>query len=237
MSSPAHPAATVVLLRDGALGLELLLVRRNTRLDFHGGAWVFPGGRIDDEDYARAGSRDPVVAARWAAVREAREEAGVAIVEPDLVLVSRWVTPEGLPKRFDTWFFAGPAAAEDVRVDGGEIHEHRWFRPDDALAAHRRGEIELPPPTFVTIQGLVGPEPASAVLHRLAEQPLQTFLPRLHIVPGGAYSLYEGDAAYEGGELDRPGPRHRLWMCDQGWRYERTKNPESRIQNPRGFKP
>ena len=223
MSAPAHPAATVVLLRDGSEGLELLLVRRNARLAFHGGAWVFPGGRIDEEDYAKAAGRDPVAAARWAAVREAREEAGVAIHEPDLVLVSRWITPEGLPKRFDTWFFAGPAALEEVQVDGEEIHEHRWFRPEDALAAQRREEIELPPPTFVTILGLAQIPTAQSALHDFAGRRAETFFPRIHIVSGGACSVYEGDVAYESGECDRPGPRHRLWMTADGWRYERRQ--------------
>jgi 8-oxo-dGTP pyrophosphatase MutT (NUDIX family) len=51
---PAIPAATVVLLRDAAGGLETLMLRRNSKLAFAGGAWVFPGGRIDPEDYPAA---------------------------------------------------------------------------------------------------------------------------------------------------------------------------------------
>src|SRR5262249_22587229 len=47
----AAPAATVVLVRDGERGLEVLLGRRSSKLAFHGGAWVFPGGRIDPVDY------------------------------------------------------------------------------------------------------------------------------------------------------------------------------------------
>src|SRR5262249_4022743 len=121
----AHPAATVILLRDTAAGCEVLLVQRNARLSFHGGAWVFPGGRIDPEDYDA--SRDVIAAARRAAVREAREEAGVSIAENSLALLSRWVTPEGLPKRFDTWFFVAPAESLSVTVDGGEIHAHQWL--------------------------------------------------------------------------------------------------------------
>jgi 8-oxo-dGTP pyrophosphatase MutT (NUDIX family) len=230
MSAPAHPAATVVLLRDAADGIELLLVRRSSRLAFHGGAWVFPGGRIDEEDFANAGGREPVAAARWAAVREAQEEAGVTIRAADLVLVSRWITPEGLPKRFDTWFFAAPAAGEEVRVDGEEIHEHRWMRPGDALAAQRRGEIELPPPTFVTILGLTDSRSAEAALGRFRGRSVETFFPRLHMVAGGACSLYQGDAGYDGGDIDRPGPRHRLWMTAEGWRYERNEERESRIR-------
>src|SRR5216684_1876288 len=140
----ARPAATVVLLREGDAGPEALLVRRNAQLSFHGGAWVFPGGRIDAEDHAAAAPGDPIGAARHAAVREALEEAGVAVDAERLVPLSRWLTPEGVPKRFDAWFFVARAGNEAVQVDGGEIHEHRWMRPAAALAAQRAGEIDLP---------------------------------------------------------------------------------------------
>ncbi len=225
MSDPAaaiaHPAATVVLLRPGSAGCEVLLVRRNAQLSFHGGAWVFPGGRIDAGDY-RGEADDVVTAARHAAVREAREEAGVAIAAGDLVLISRWITPPMLPKRFDTWFFAGPASDEAVQIDGGEIHDHAWMHPADALAAHRQGQIELPPPTFVTLQQLESFRAAGEALSSLARGPVQSFVPRLCVIPGGACSLYEGDAGYADGEVDCPGPRNRLWMLDGGWRYERS---------------
>src|SRR4029450_3030668 len=109
MSAPqpsiAHPAATVVLLRQGDHACEGLLVRRSAQLSFHGGAWGFPGGRIDPADYALRG--DGVVGGWHAAVRQAREEPGLALSPEALVLVSRWITPTPLPKRFDTWFFAG----------------------------------------------------------------------------------------------------------------------------------
>jgi len=219
----AHPAATVVLLRDGDDGCEALLVRRNARLSFHGGAWVFPGGRLDPEDYAAvADPTDVMAAARNAAVREALEEAGVTISGDGLIALSRWVTPVGLPKRFDTWFFAARALDERVQVDGGEIHEHRWMRPEVALAAQRSGEIELPPPTFVTLTGLAGHRSVSAALEAIAGQPFETFEPRLQMLPGGACTLYADDAGYEDGDVDRPGRRHRLVMLESGWHYERT---------------
>jgi len=219
----AHPAATVVLLRDGGTACEVLLVQRNQQLSFHGGAWVFPGGRIDAEDYDAAGSEDPVAAARHAAVREAREEAGLGIAVADLLLISRWVTPELSPKRFDTWFFAAPAGSEAVQVDGGEIHAHRWITPGDALAAHGRGEIDLPPPTFVTLSQLTGFANTREAFDRLAQDGMETFLPRLQPVADGACCLYPDDVAYDAGDLDRPGPRHRLWMLESGWRYERNE--------------
>jgi 8-oxo-dGTP pyrophosphatase MutT (NUDIX family) len=218
----AHPAATVVLLRQGSSGCEVLLVRRNSRLVFHGGAWVFPGGRLDPGDYLPQAADDIVAAASRAAVREAREEAGVCIDAEQLALFARWITPDFMPKRFDTWFFAATGPDQDVCVDGGEIHEHAWMQPTDALSAHARGEIDLPPPTFVTIFELAVHRDAADALGALASGGLKNFVPRICRVPGGACSLYEGDAGYESGNAEVAGPRHRLWMMGSDWRYEKS---------------
>jgi 8-oxo-dGTP pyrophosphatase MutT (NUDIX family) len=221
MTAPAiaHPAATVVILRDRIEGCEVLLVRRSARLSFHGGAWVFPGGRVDAADYCDGD--DVAAAARMAAVREAREEAGLELRRHELVTISRWVTPVQLPKRFDTWFFAAIGTDAPVAVDGGEIHDHRWMSPAEALAAQRAGEIELPPPTFVTITAIARHPTAAAALAALGREPIELFEPRLLPIEGGAVTLYAGDAGYEDLAIERPGPRHRLWMREDGWRYER----------------
>lgn len=218
---PIALAATVVVLRDETDGLEVLLMRRSSKLVFHGGAWVFPGGRVDPDDGAPGD--DELETARRAGVRETLEEAGVALDAEQLVPISHWTTPRGLPRRFSTWFFGAVVATSvDVVVDGGEISTHRWMRPDDALAARARGEIELPPPTFVTLTTLQDVPSAGVFLDGLAGGAPPVFLPRMHRTDGGALSLYHGDAAYDSGDLDAPGPRHRLSMLESGWRYERS---------------
>lgn len=221
MPAIAHPAATVVLLRDGAQGLEVLLVQRNAQLAFHGGAWVFPGGRLDPDDFAGDQS-DVVRAARNAAVREAHEEAGVDVAPEHLVLFSRWVTPEPVPKRFDTWFFAAPCTAGDICVDGGEIHAFQWLSPRAALDGQRAGSIDLPPPTFVTLTQLEGLSDVAAALAALSTAEPETFLPRLNSVDGIPCTLYHGDVAYDDGDTTRNGPCHRLVLYPGGWRYERS---------------
>ncbi len=62
---------------------------------------------------------------------------------------------------------------------------------------------------------------AGRALEVLASRPAPSFFPRFQRVPGGACSLYEGDAGYPDGDLSREGRRHRLWMLESGWRYER----------------
>lgn len=84
--APPRPAATVVLLREGVTGVEVLLMRRHSRSGFVPGAWVFPGGRVDAADsapplYQRIRglpSRPAPESAFWtAALRELFEETGV----------------------------------------------------------------------------------------------------------------------------------------------------------------
>ena len=216
------PAATVVLLRDSDGGLEVMLARRSSKLAFHGGAWVFPGGRIDPGDYGED-SDDLIGAARRAAAREAKEEAGVD-VEPDtLVHLSNWTTPELAPKRFATWFFAGEIVGGEEMADGSETDVIQWFRPADALAARASGEIELAPPQYVTLLDLQEHDTVAAAISAIAAAEPIDYLPRFHFVDdGSAMCIYAEDVAYDDvGLLDTPGNRHRLYLRAESWEYVR----------------
>jgi 8-oxo-dGTP pyrophosphatase MutT (NUDIX family) len=220
VGTPPRPAATVVLLRDAEPGLETLMLRKNSKIAF-GGMWVFPGGRIDPQDRA-ADDRDELAGARRAAVREALEEAGLVVEEAGLVPFSHWTPPPITPKRYITWFFVARAPKETVSIDGGEIHEHDWMRPADALARRDAGEIELAPPTFVSLYELAQHASVDdALAHARARTP-ERFATAVARVEGGAVAMWHGDAGYEARAPDRPGARHRLWMLDAGWRYERS---------------
>jgi 8-oxo-dGTP pyrophosphatase MutT (NUDIX family) len=226
---PIAPAATVVVVRDTRTGPEVLLVQRANELAFHGGAWVFPGGRVDPGDHEggvlpeRALSQAEVLAvARRAAIREAREESGLDLHIDALSTVSHWTTPEGRPRRFATWFFA--ALLEDARevvVDGGEIRAHRWLRAEQALALREAGELELPPPTYVTLSMMTPYESSTRWFASLRHAEPPVYVPHPRITLGGVISLYHGDAAYDADDLDVPGPRHRLNMLASGWHYQR----------------
>ncbi len=200
--------------------LEILLLQRSAR-DGQPGLWVFPGGKVDTGDQ-RTGAA-PADDARRAAVREAAEEAGLVLDPHGLVEISRWITPEIAPKRFDTWFFAALAPAHAaVRVDGAEIAGHRWIGPTDALRAHHEHALRLAPPTFVTVTWLAEFKQAAEALRELPARMPEPFHPRIHRIEAGACMLYPGDAGYESGELEVVGARHRLWALDDPWRYERS---------------
>ena len=123
---PAIPAATVVLLRDTGAGIEALMLRRDSKLAFAGGMWVFPGGRVDPEDFASgATSDDPDAlfdAARAAAVREAKEEADLDVDVDGLVCV----------RALDPTHGRGPAVRDLVlprRCTRGNRHDRRRRDP------------------------------------------------------------------------------------------------------------
>jgi len=223
------PSGTVVPVRDADRGLEVLLLERAGRAGREGPyPWVFPGGKVEPADRARADADDAdaddaETVARHAAVREAHEEAGLVLAPERLVTISRWITPDMTPKRFDTWFFLAhvPPAAE-VRVDGHEIGGHRWLRPAEALEAHAAGEVRLAPPTFVTVTWLVEHPDAASAHGRLGTGEILTFRPRIHRIESGACILYPGDAGYETGTIEHDGPRHRLWSDGTSFRYERS---------------
>jgi 8-oxo-dGTP pyrophosphatase MutT (NUDIX family) len=219
--NPPVPAATVVLLRDGTDGIETLMLRRNAKLAFAGSAWVWPGGRVDPTDLDPRNPDDADTAARNAAVRETEEEAGLRIDPDDLVWFAHWTPPSISPKRFATWFFAAPAPDGDVVIDGGEIHDHRWLRPADALRLRNELEIELHPPTWITLEQLKVFGDVATAVATLRSTPAEYFSTHIAVVEGGAVALYHGDAGYETSEPAAEGGRHRLWMLDSGWYYER----------------
>jgi 8-oxo-dGTP pyrophosphatase MutT (NUDIX family) len=84
--TPAIPAATLVVFHERGSGPpDILMVRRSARMAFAAGAAVFPGGRVDDDDFRLAarvgdGNQDPSdLAARIAAIRETLEETGLGV--------------------------------------------------------------------------------------------------------------------------------------------------------------
>ncbi|MCC6225554.1 MAG: NUDIX hydrolase [Microthrixaceae bacterium] len=220
MSSELIPAATVILVRARAAISEILMVRRDSRLAFAGGAWVFPGGRIDPEDYAGQPG-DLAGAERRAAAREASEEVGLAVDVGSLVRWSHWTPPDhGQSHRFSTAFFIAPAPSGEVVVDDGEIREHRWVTPSTALELRSAGEIELTPPTFITLFQLAQDPSLHTWLGR-GESEVERFNTVIAADGDSMVALYHGDAGYETADPAAEGARHRLVMGPTDWRYVR----------------
>ncbi len=148
------PAATVILGRDGAHGLEVFMVRRHGRSGFAASAWVFPGGTIDDADAGLDAAQwrgiDPdalaerfrlpaaeVLGAHVAAARELFEEAGVLLAAhrdgrvpdlgaPELVRARARLAARGSTAQE----FADFLAEHDLVLDLGALdYWSRWVTP------------------------------------------------------------------------------------------------------------
>lgn len=211
------PAATVVLLRDGELGLEALLLRKRSTIAY-GGMWVFPGGRVDEED--RRGRSDLIEVARCAAVREAAEESGLMISTTDLVHFAFWIPPAIVPRRFATWFFAARAGDQPVVIDDGEITSHEWMHPADALRRNDEGDIELATPTWVTLHTIGRYPDVDEALEELSTRAPRRYETHVAKGPHGPVAMWFGDAGYESSDPSKPGPRHRLEKTADGYRFD-----------------
>lgn len=182
LSVPAtDPAATILALRHASIGFEVLMVQRNSR-GFFGGIVVFPGGKVDDIDVP--GGHTPLddLSHKYAALREFAEETGILITDSgpirapksrddgfyrslhqqgvtmgvdDLVLVSRWVTPELAPRRFDTRFYVVRCdGAPEVVIDTDELVGFEWIAPQSALERYESGIWALIGPTIAHLRWL-----------------------------------------------------------------------------------
>jgi len=212
-------AATVVLIRDSAPGIQVLLLRRNSKLAFYGGAWVFPGGKVDPKDEV-SGITSEESLSRVAACREAFEEAGVKLLVEQLMPLSLWIPPVETSKRYLTRFFLATLSNQKITIDDSEIKDFNWLSPELAIKAHSNNEIELAPATFVTLNWL---NSFKSALEVKASVPriIDIFEPKTITMPEGKISLYQGDAGYESSEPSKDGARHRLTMIGRPYIYDR----------------
>ncbi len=253
----ARPAASLLLLRDGPQGLEVLMLRRAERDgDMRSGAAVFPGGVLDAGDHQAAaqvlGLDDAAASARlglsagglafWvAALRETFEEVGMLLADRavdvtalapwrerlqrgdaaiadlcaeqglrldlrEVAYYSHWLTPRGVPKRFDTRFFVARApAGQDAEADLREAVELMWLTPRAALA-HERG-LKLLPVTRHMLQHLAGfADVAGAWATLTAPRDIRLTLPRVATARGQRTVVLPGEWCYaEIGRLDPHG--------------------------------
>lgn len=174
-----RPSASVVLLRRGGKhadrALEVLLLKRTEKAKFMPGVWVFPGGAVDPED------GEDEAGHRACALRELHEEAGIELpADEELVLFSRWITPEVISRRFDAWFFLALAPAHSPpKPDGVETTEARWFEPQAALQAQAAGELVLAFPTISQLQELAPFATSQEAIEAYRDREVEPILPKV----------------------------------------------------------
>lgn len=231
------PAATVLIIREiiiedkgGTGGIEVLLLKRSSRLAFAPSFWVFPGGRIDPED-GEVDEANIKETAKVAAAREAYEEARIKVDPKDLYQFCHWTTPTGPKRRFATWFFHCLAASDktDIIIDDSEIVDHVWLSPQDALSKMATNQIPLLPPTFISLERIKHAQTYEAAKAEFERTGVVTAAPKTTVIDGIFTCLYKGDAGYETGDINQSGSRHRLVINqtkgDYHFEYEGCKEP------------
>jgi 8-oxo-dGTP pyrophosphatase MutT (NUDIX family) len=134
-----------------------------------------------------------------AAIRELREEVGVGVQDPGgLVAFSRWITPAVVKIRYDTWFYLAVAPnGAQPRVDGSEMVDARWIVPQDALDAHRAGEIMLVFPTIKHLEQLSGFPSAQALVDHARTRTVEPVQPRVIGTGETARIVLPGEPGYD----------------------------------------
>jgi 8-oxo-dGTP pyrophosphatase MutT (NUDIX family) len=175
--------------------LEVLLLKRTAEAKFMPGVWVFPGGAVDAED------GEDEARFKACAVRELEEEAGIALEDDDeLVLFSRWITPEVVSRRFDAWFFLALAPAHSPpKPDGVETVDAGWFEPRLALERQAEGELALAFPTVRQLESLLpfGTSAEAIAAHR--GRAVEPILPKVIGTPEEHRVVLPGDPDYPTG--------------------------------------
>jgi 8-oxo-dGTP pyrophosphatase MutT (NUDIX family) len=103
---------------------------------------------------------------------------GLVLALDLLVPYAHWITPEMMPKRFDTWFFLAAAPPEQVGAhDGKESTDSIWLSPREALEGGDSGRFKLPFPTTRNLIRLGKQPSVAAALEHAPRQPIVTVMP------------------------------------------------------------
>jgi 8-oxo-dGTP pyrophosphatase MutT (NUDIX family) len=124
---------------------------------------------------------------------------GLLLALDELVPYAHWITPEGMPKRFDTWFFLAAAPPEQVGAhDGRESTDSIWLSPREALAGGESGRFKLPFPTTRNLIKLGKQRGVSAALDDSRGKPVVTVVPVMTKLNGGRQLRIPREAGYDG---------------------------------------
>jgi 8-oxo-dGTP pyrophosphatase MutT (NUDIX family) len=120
-----------------------------------------------------------------------------------LTVFARWITPNFMPKRFDTWFYAAKAPPEQVAAcDGRETVDAEWIAPSEALRLSQAGERTIIFPTRMNVRLLGEAASASDCIARAAARKLVPVLPQIERRESGSVLVIPTDAGY--GAVEEP---------------------------------
>ncbi|MBV8577288.1 MAG: hypothetical protein JOZ58_19885 [Acetobacteraceae bacterium] len=154
-------------------------------------------------DAKRAGE---IAAAHRAALNERKTTFLEMLADNDLCLAldllmpyAHWITPEGMPKRFDTWFFLAAAPPDQLGAhDGRESTDSVWVSPREALEGGDNGRFKLPFPTTRNLIKLGKQPNVAAALEDSKGKSVVTVMPVMTRLNGGRQLRIPVEAGYDG---------------------------------------
>ena len=124
---------------------------------------------------------------------------GLWLALDELVPYAHWITPEGMPKRFDTWFFLAAAPPDQLGAhDGKESTDSIWVSPREALEGGESGRFKLPFPTTRNLIKLGKQSSVKAALDEASGKPVVTVMPVMTRLNGGRQLRIPREAGYDG---------------------------------------
>jgi 8-oxo-dGTP pyrophosphatase MutT (NUDIX family) len=124
---------------------------------------------------------------------------GLWLALDELVPYAHWITPEGMPKRFDTWFFLAAAPPDELGAhDGRESTDSIWVSPREALEGGESGRFKLPFPTTRNLIKLGKQGSVDAALEDARGKPIVTVMPVMTRLNGGRQLHIPREAGYDG---------------------------------------
>jgi 8-oxo-dGTP pyrophosphatase MutT (NUDIX family) len=127
------------------------------------------------------------------------DDNGMVLALDLLVPYAHWITPEGMPKRFDTWFFLAAAPPEQAGAhDGKESTDSIWVSPREALEGGDSGRFKLPFPTTRNLIRLGKQPNVQAALDDASGKTVVTVMPVMTKLNGGRQLRIPLEAGYDG---------------------------------------
>jgi 8-oxo-dGTP pyrophosphatase MutT (NUDIX family) len=126
-------------------------------------------------------------------------DSGMVLALDLLMPYAHWITPEGMPKRFDTWFFLAAAPPEQAGAhDGKESTDSIWLSSREALAGGESGRFKLPFPTTRNLIKLGKQPNVKAALDDSRGKSIVTVMPIMTKLNGGRQLRIPAEAGYDG---------------------------------------
>lgn len=139
------------------------------------------------------------VAERKTTFVDVLRDSGMVLALDQLVPYARWITPEAMPKRYDTWFFLAAAPPDQLGAhDGRESTDSLWLSPREAVAGGESGRFKLPFPTTRNLIKLNKQPDVRAAIEDAKKSTVVTVMPVLTRLNGGRQLRIPLEAGYDG---------------------------------------